>query len=137
MRARNEARRERFLNARQRSIGIDVQELDKQVGEKASRKADQDNEDMEYSQRMTYISQLVEQREAPHAGEREVLPDLCAARARREAYGRGAKARVTGATRVVVARKRARARASAPTGPQPSSSTEERESLRCASRPST
>jgi len=64
MRARNEERRERFLNARQRSIGIDVDSLDQQCAEKKTAKADGASEDMEYAQRMAYITQLVEQREA-------------------------------------------------------------------------
>ena len=49
---------------RQRSIGIDVQSLDQQVAENASKKAEVSADDREYHERMTFIAQLVEQREA-------------------------------------------------------------------------
>lgn len=64
MRARNEARRERFLNARQRAIGIDTDSLDQQVAEKMASHAGAKDEEAEHAQRQQYISMLVEQREA-------------------------------------------------------------------------
>ena len=47
MRARNEARRERFLNARQRAIGVDVDSLDAQCAEK---RAAQDAETLAHAE---------------------------------------------------------------------------------------
>ena len=63
MRARNEARRERFLNARQRAIGVDVDALDAQCAERAGAKAADAAEDAEHASRQAYVAQLVEQRE--------------------------------------------------------------------------
>ena len=62
-RVRSEARRDRFLNSRVRSIGVDLPALEKQVAEKqAAAEADR-NADAGQVEREQYINMLIERRE--------------------------------------------------------------------------
>lgn len=63
MRMRNEARRQRCMNARQRTIGVDVAALEAQVKEKADMKAQEKADGSEGLAQMEYINALIEQRE--------------------------------------------------------------------------
>jgi hypothetical protein len=62
-RARSEARRDRFLNSRVRSIGVDLPALDKQVAERNAAKEAERSEDAGQVEREQYINMLIEQRE--------------------------------------------------------------------------
>ena len=86
MRARNEARRERFLNARQRAIGIDVDALNAQCEERASAKAADAVEDAEHASRQAYVAQLVEQREQQEKATK--LAEMQSLKSERTALGR-------------------------------------------------
>jgi len=63
IRARNEARRERCLNARTRTIGVDVAALEAQVKEKQEARKIEAAESMAQAERDRYINKLIEQRE--------------------------------------------------------------------------
>lgn len=64
MRARNEQRRERFLDARNRAIGVDVAALEAQIQEKQDERASHSHDNEREIQQLEYISMIVEQREA-------------------------------------------------------------------------
>jgi hypothetical protein len=64
MRERAEARRDRFLNARQRTIGVDVGALNQQMAEKEARDEDESAASESRYMRERYIATLIEQREA-------------------------------------------------------------------------
>ena len=64
MRERGEARRDRFLNARQRTIGVDVEALNQQMAEKEARDEDESAATESRHMRERHIATLIEQREA-------------------------------------------------------------------------
>jgi len=63
IRARNEARRERCLNARSRTIGVDVAALEAQIKEKEESRKLESSESMAQAERDRFINKLIEQRE--------------------------------------------------------------------------
>lgn len=75
-RMRNEARRERFLNARNRAIGVDVEALDAQVEEKRQNRLAHAGDGEKEVAQAEYISQLVAQREAEEKEVRQRELDL-------------------------------------------------------------
>ena len=60
MRARNEERRQRFLNAKKRSLGIDVAYLDRQCAEKAAVKEAEKIADLAYADEQRQIRTMME-----------------------------------------------------------------------------
>ena len=62
-RARSEARRDRFLNSRVRSIGVDLPALEKQVAEKQAAAEAERDQDAGQVEREQYINMLIERRE--------------------------------------------------------------------------
>jgi len=70
-RARAEARRDRFLNARQRTIGVDVDALDAQVAEHQAKGEAESFEVQSRFERDQYVAMILEQREAEVRKERK------------------------------------------------------------------
>jgi len=60
LRARNEERRQRFLNARTRTLGVDTAALDRQVAEKRAKKEAERAADMSYAEEQRQIRRVLE-----------------------------------------------------------------------------
>eukprot|EP00943_MAST-04B_sp_MAST-4B-sp1_P008653 g8653.t1 len=60
LRARNEERRQRFLNAKTRTLGVDTAALDRQVAEKRARKEAERAAEMSYAEEQRQIRRVLE-----------------------------------------------------------------------------